>query len=188
MQASNNTRILNTCTQLKLTGNPCGFNKWRSLKFRVGSSRVRQTPKEGWRIYRPKRCRNNNKDEDNSPKTFNDRKQWNCFPLSPKLQNWGLTIKCSLVSYIGNPFLWWGGITSLKGIQLTYSKPLRQICVISWPWEYLPWCYLTFSRFSETVLFPLKMAQLYFLGLICKFPLCGKLIFTQALETISICT
>ena len=46
------------------TGDPCGFNKGRSSKFREGS-RVRQTP-EGRRTYRPKRCGNNNKDEDNS--------------------------------------------------------------------------------------------------------------------------
>ena len=38
-------------------------------------SRVRQTPEEGRRTYRPKRCGNNNKDEDNSPKTLNDKNQ-----------------------------------------------------------------------------------------------------------------
>ncbi len=54
------------------TGDPRGFNKGRS-KFCVGS-RVRQTPDEGRRTYRPKRCGNNNKDEDNSPKTLNDKK------------------------------------------------------------------------------------------------------------------
>ena len=42
-------------------------------KFREGS-RVRQTPEEGLRTYRPKRCGNNNKDEDNSPKNLNDKK------------------------------------------------------------------------------------------------------------------
>ena len=52
------------------TGDPRGFNKGRSLKFREGS-RVRQTPEEGWRIYRPKRC--GNRYEDNSPKTLNDK-------------------------------------------------------------------------------------------------------------------
>ena len=51
------------------TGNPCGFNKGHSLKFRVGS-RVQQTPEEGWRTYRPKCCGNNDKDED---KTLNDK-------------------------------------------------------------------------------------------------------------------
>ena len=55
------------------TGDPRGFSKGRSLKFREGS-RVRQTPEEGRRTYRPKLCGNNNKDEDNSPKTLNDKK------------------------------------------------------------------------------------------------------------------
>ena len=54
------------------TGDPHGFNKRRSSKFRVGS-RVWQTPEEGRKIYRLKCCGNNNKDEDNSPKTFNDK-------------------------------------------------------------------------------------------------------------------
>ena len=54
------------------TGDPRGFNKGRSSKFREGS-RVRQTPEEWRRTYRPKRCGNNNKDEDNSPKNFNDK-------------------------------------------------------------------------------------------------------------------
>ena len=49
------------------------FNKEHSSKFRVGS-RVRQTPEEGRRTYRPKRCENNNKGEDNSQKTLNDKK------------------------------------------------------------------------------------------------------------------
>ena len=56
------------------TGDPRGFNKVRSSKFREGS-RVRQTPEEGRRTYRPKRCENNNKDEDNSPKNLNDKNQ-----------------------------------------------------------------------------------------------------------------
>ena len=55
------------------TGDPRGFNKGRSSKFRVGS-RVRQTPAEGRKTYLPKRCANNNKDEDNSPKNINDKK------------------------------------------------------------------------------------------------------------------
>ena len=44
----------------------------RSSKFREGS-RVRQKPEEGRRTYRTKRCGNSNKDEDNSPKTLNDK-------------------------------------------------------------------------------------------------------------------
>ena len=54
------------------TGDPRDFNKGRSLKFCEGS-RVRQTPEEGRRTYWPKRCGNNNKDEDNSPKNLNDK-------------------------------------------------------------------------------------------------------------------
>ena len=53
---------------------PCSLNKGRSSKFCEGS-RVRQTPEEGRRTYRPKRYGNNNKDEDNSPKTLNDKNQ-----------------------------------------------------------------------------------------------------------------
>ena len=56
------------------TGNPRGFNKGRSSKFREGSQ-VWQTPEEGRRTYRLKRCGNNNKDEDNSPKNLNDKNQ-----------------------------------------------------------------------------------------------------------------
>ena len=56
------------------TGDPRGFNKGRSSKFREGS-RVRQTPEEGRRTYQLKRCENNNKDEDNSPKNLNDKNQ-----------------------------------------------------------------------------------------------------------------
>ena len=54
------------------TGDPSGVNNGRSSKFRVGS-RVRQTPEEDRRTYRPKRSGNNNKDADNSPKTINDK-------------------------------------------------------------------------------------------------------------------
>ena len=53
-------------------GDPRGFNKGRSSKFRVGS-RVRQTPEESRRTYRLKGCGNNNKDEDNRSKTLNDK-------------------------------------------------------------------------------------------------------------------
>ena len=52
------------------TSDPCGFYKGRSSTFHVGS-RVRQTPEEGRRKYRLKRC--GNKDEDNSPKTLNNK-------------------------------------------------------------------------------------------------------------------
>ena len=50
-----------------------GLNKRRGLKSRVGSRVWYETPEEGWRIYRPKRCEYDNKDEDNSPKTLNDK-------------------------------------------------------------------------------------------------------------------
>ncbi len=56
------------------TGDPRRFNKGRCSKFRVGS-RFRQTPEEGRGTYRPKCCGNNNKGEDNSPKTLNDKKR-----------------------------------------------------------------------------------------------------------------
>ena len=46
------------------TGGPRGINK---------GFRIRQTPEEGRRTYQPKRGGNNNKDEENSPKTLNDR-------------------------------------------------------------------------------------------------------------------
>ena len=51
-----------------------GLNKECSSNFRE-CSRVGQTPEEGRRIYRPKRYENNNKDEDNSSKTLNDKNQ-----------------------------------------------------------------------------------------------------------------
>ena len=54
------------------TGCPRGFSKGCSSKFREGSQ-VLQTPEEGWRTYWPKCCGNNNKDEDNYPKTLNDK-------------------------------------------------------------------------------------------------------------------
>ena len=62
----------------------------RNFKLREGS-RVRQTPEEGRKTYRPKRCGNNNKDEDNSPKTLNDKNhlassqkfRWFWFPVPP---------------------------------------------------------------------------------------------------------
>ena len=54
------------------TCDPPELNKRRGSKFCVGS-RVRQTPEEGRRIYRPKRFEYINKEEDNSPKTLNDK-------------------------------------------------------------------------------------------------------------------
>ena len=54
------------------TGEPRGYNKECSSKFREGS-RVRRTPEEDRRTYRPKRYGNNNKDEDSSTKTLNNK-------------------------------------------------------------------------------------------------------------------
>ena len=54
------------------TGNPRGFKKGRSSKF-PQDSRVQQTPEDGQKTYWLKRCGNNNEDEDNSPKTLNDK-------------------------------------------------------------------------------------------------------------------
>ena len=56
------------------TGDPHDFNKGRSSKFRE-DSQVRQTSDEGQTTYWLKRCGNNNKNEDNSPKTLNDKNQ-----------------------------------------------------------------------------------------------------------------
>ena len=52
---------------------PYGLNKGHDLKFCVGSQ-VQQAPlKEGWRTHWLKHCEYNNKDEDNSLKTLNDK-------------------------------------------------------------------------------------------------------------------
>ena len=54
-------------------------SRWLSLrsfgKFRVGSRVWQDTPEKGRRTYQPKHCEYNNKDEDNSPKTLNDKNQ-----------------------------------------------------------------------------------------------------------------
>ena len=52
---------------------PHGLNKGWGLKFYVGFRVQQDIPEEGQRIYRPKYCEYNNKDEDNSPKTLNDK-------------------------------------------------------------------------------------------------------------------
>ena len=59
------------------TSNPHRLNKGRGSKFCV-DSRVRQTPEEGRRKYRSKRCEYNNKYEDNSPNTLNDKNIFLC--------------------------------------------------------------------------------------------------------------
>ena len=50
------------------------LNKGYSSKFRVGSWVWQETREGGWRTYQSKSCEYNNKDEDNSPKTLNDKK------------------------------------------------------------------------------------------------------------------
>ena len=48
---------------------PAFFNK-----YPIGTDPIQYIENEkGWRTYRPKRCGNNNKDEDNCPKTLNDK-------------------------------------------------------------------------------------------------------------------
>ena len=56
------------------TSEPRGLNKEHGSKFRVGSRVRQETPEEVRRTYRPKRCEYNNKDEDNSLETLNDKK------------------------------------------------------------------------------------------------------------------
>ena len=52
----------------------CGLNKGWGSKFHAGSQ-VWKTPEEGQKTYQPKHCEYNYKDEDNSPKTLNDKNQ-----------------------------------------------------------------------------------------------------------------
>ena len=52
---------------------PAGLNKGHGSKSHVGSQVWQETPEEGQRTYRPKHCEYNTKDEDNSPKTLNER-------------------------------------------------------------------------------------------------------------------
>ena len=52
---------------------PRGLNKGRGPKFRVGYRVRQETPEEDRETYRPIRCEYNNKDEDNSSKTLNEK-------------------------------------------------------------------------------------------------------------------
>ena len=74
------------------TGDSHDFNKYRSSKFREGS-RVRQKSEESWGTYRPKRCGNNNKDEENSPKNLNGKNQQ---ASSQKLRQHIYPVSCEL--------------------------------------------------------------------------------------------
>ena len=51
------------------------LQKWRGSNLHVGSWIQQETPEEGRRKHRSKRYEYNNKDEDNIPKTLND-KRW----------------------------------------------------------------------------------------------------------------
>ena len=50
---------------------------WYSLLF--SSVVIQETPEEDWRTHRPKCCEYNNKDEENSPNTRNDKKYQTSF-------------------------------------------------------------------------------------------------------------
>ena len=52
---------------------PRGLNNGRGWKFSVDSRVPQETPEEAWRTHRPKRSKYNYKDEDNNPKTVNDK-------------------------------------------------------------------------------------------------------------------
>ena len=55
------------------TSDPRGLNEGRASKFYVGSRVQQETSEKSQRTYRLKCCEYNNKDEDNSPKTLNDK-------------------------------------------------------------------------------------------------------------------
>ena len=54
---------------------PQGLNNGFGSKFSIGSQVWQEVPEESWRIYQLKQCEYNNKDEDNSPNTLNDKKK-----------------------------------------------------------------------------------------------------------------
>ena len=51
----------------------CDFDKRFGSKFRVGFRIQHETPEEGRRTYRPKRCEYNKKENDDSTNTLNDK-------------------------------------------------------------------------------------------------------------------
>ena len=80
------------------TGDPCGFDKGCSSNFPEGS----QTPEKGRRTYRPKCC-GNNKDEDNSPKTLNDKNhQASSQKFRQLINHLGYLMPNPLYTYISN--------------------------------------------------------------------------------------
>ena len=52
---------------------PRGLSKGFGLKFCVGSRVRHETPEEGRRMHRLKRCEYNEKDEDDSPNRLSDK-------------------------------------------------------------------------------------------------------------------
>ena len=50
-----------------------GLNKYFSLKFCEGFRVLLEMPEQDRKMHRPKRCKNNNKDEDNSPNIQSDK-------------------------------------------------------------------------------------------------------------------
>ena len=76
------TTILNACTKKVWKHIVCtsyikisrlNFLRWSLIVFIIKGFRFKCFYEECRRIYRPKRCGNNNKDENNSPKTLNDK-------------------------------------------------------------------------------------------------------------------
>ena len=68
------------------------------LRVFVKLRNLQQTPEEGWRIYRPKCCVNNNKDEDNSLKTLNDKNHQASFQKKSSVLAWHLSEPISVTS------------------------------------------------------------------------------------------
>ena len=73
MHISQNARYLNNCYDRKQFALASTLEIRKTIFLFGEGSRVRQTSEEGRRTYRPKHCGNNHKDEDNSPKTQNDK-------------------------------------------------------------------------------------------------------------------
>ena len=102
------------------TGDPRGFNKGRSSKFHV-YSRVRQTPEEGRKTYRPKHRGNSNKDEGNRLKTLNDKnhlgKSW------PFLFSSSYVLLAQSLFFYKNDF----GIKSRAKVDMPLNKETKHI-------------------------------------------------------------
>ena len=57
---------------------PCGLNKGFSSRYWVGFRVWHEMPEEGQRMYQPKHCEYNNKDEVNSLNILSDKKKYHC--------------------------------------------------------------------------------------------------------------